>query len=342
MSTPTRTLRIGTRRSALATTQSEHVAAALRERLGVDTELVEITTEGDRSQASGVPLSQVESADSTVGVFVNALRDALLAGEVDVAVHSLKDLPTTPAESIALAAVPPREDPRDVVVARDGLTLGELPPGSRVGTGSPRRVAQIEALGLGVELVGLRGNVDTRIGKVRSGEYDAVVLARAGLARLGRLGDVTEVLDPIQVLPAPGQGALGVECRADDAETREALAALDDPATRAAVAAERATLATLEGGCSAPIGALAEVAEGETGPELWLRAVALSTDGALAVRKSASAPLGDDVVKWPQTAADLGDRLAAEMLDDGAGQLTGAPAGETHDPSARSAEVHNA
>ena len=148
-------------------------------------------------------------------MFVTALRAALLSGEVDVAVHSLKDLPTAPAEGIALAAVPQREDPRDVVVARDGLTLGELPAGSRVGTGAPRRVAQIEALGLGVELVGVRGNVDTRLGKVASGDLDAVVLARAGLARLGRADEATEVLDPLQVLPAPGQGALAVECRVD-------------------------------------------------------------------------------------------------------------------------------
>ena len=152
------------------------------------------------------------------GVFVSALRDALLDGRVDVAVHSLKDLPTTPADGIALAAVPLREDPRDVVVARDGLTLGELPVGSRLGTGSPRRVSQLAALGLGLELQGIRGNVDTRIRKVREGEVDAVVLARAGLARLGRLDEVTEVLDPLQMLPAPGQGALAVECRSDDAD----------------------------------------------------------------------------------------------------------------------------
>ncbi|MFC5728974.1 MULTISPECIES: hydroxymethylbilane synthase [Nocardioides] len=339
----TRVLRVGTRASALATTQSEHVAAALRDRLGVATELVEITTEGDRSQASGVPLSQ---AGASVGVFVSALRDALLTGEVDVAVHSLKDLPTYPADGIALAAIPEREDPRDVVVARDGLTLGELPPGSRVGTGSPRRIAQVEALGFGVELVSVRGNVDTRIGKVRSGEYDAVLLARAGLARLGRLDEATEVLDPLQVLPAPGQGALAVECRAEDDHTREALAVLDDPATRAAVTAERATLATLEGGCSAPIGALGDVVEGEEGPELWLRAVALSHDGARAVRNSASSPLGDDAATWPQVAADLGHRLATDMLADGAAALTpaaeSAPTGTPHHPSARSAEVHNA
>jgi hydroxymethylbilane synthase len=302
------TVRVGTRGSLLATTQSELVAGLVRDRLGRETELVEIATDGDRSQAAGTPLEQAGGT----GVFVSALREALLRGEVDVAVHSLKDLPTAPPEGIALAAVPPREDPRDVVVARDGLTLGELPAGARVGTGSPRRVAQLLALGLGLDVVGVRGNVDTRIGKVRSGEYDAVLLARAGLARIGRLEEVTEVLDPLQMLPAPGQGALAVECRADD-ELLAALAALDDRGSRAAVEAERAVLATLEGGCSAPIGALAEVVEGEDGEELWVRAIALSTDGALSVRMSAT---GD-----PYDAAGVGSRLAKEMLADGAGDL---------------------
>ncbi len=314
--TSTRTLRIGTRRSLLATTQSEQVAALVREHLGLATELVEITTDGDRSQQSGASLVGI----SSTGVFVNALRDALLAGEVDLAVHSLKDLPTYPAEGIALAAVPPREDPRDVVVARDGLTLGELPPGSRVGTGSPRRAAQLHALGLGLDVVPIRGNVDTRIDKVRSGECDAVVLARAGLARIGRLDEASEVLDPLQVLPAPGQGALAIECRADDTELVEALRDLDDPLTHAAVTAERSALATLEGGCSAPIGALAEVAEGDEGPELWLRAAVLSDDGALAVRRSASAPLAG-----PEEAAALGAELARELLAEGAGDLGTAP-----------------
>jgi hydroxymethylbilane synthase len=178
------TLRLGTRRSELATTQSSHVADLIRDRLGRDVELVEVTTDGDVSSA---PLAQLGGT----GVFVSALRDALLDGRVDLAVHSLKDIPTYPCEGIALAAVPTREDPRDVVVARDGLTLGELPTGSRIGTGSPRRAAQLHALGLGLEVVDIRGNVDTRIGKVRDGTYDAVVLARAGLARLGRLDEAT-------------------------------------------------------------------------------------------------------------------------------------------------------
>ena len=310
MSAPCDTIRIGTRASVLATTQSGLVAELLRERLGRDVELVEIATDGDRSQAAGTPLVEA----SSTGVFVSALRDALLDGRVDVAVHSLKDLPTYPADGIELAAVPAREDPRDVVVARDGLTLGELPVGSRVGTGSPRRAAQLHALGLGLDVVGVRGNVDTRIGKVRTGEYDAVVLARAGLARLGRLDEATEVLDPLQVLPAPGQGALGVECRSGDDLAKLVAEAIDDVAARAAVTAERAVLATLEGGCSAPIGVLAEVVEGEDGEELWVRAVALSLDGALAVRRSGSGATED--------AVGVGTRLAEEMLADGAAGLT--------------------
>jgi hydroxymethylbilane synthase len=303
-------LRLGTRRSLLATTQSGLVADLIRERLGREVDLVEITTEGD---TNGAPLATMGGT----GVFVSALRDALLRGEVDVAVHSLKDLPSGPAEGITLAAVPPREDPRDVVVARDGLTLGELPVGSRVGTGSPRRVAQLRALGLGVEIVGIRGNVDTRIGKVTSGAYDAVVLARAGLARLGRVDEATEVLDPLQMLPAPGQGALAIECRSDDTDLVAELARLDDHATRAAVTAERAVLATLEAGCSAPLGALAEVVEGEDGDELWIRAIALSPDGGLSVRMSTTGDVED--------AAGTGNRLASEMLADGAADLMEAP-----------------
>lgn len=306
------TLRLGTRRSALATTQSGHVADAIRERLGLEVELVEITTEGDVSQA---PLASLGG----VGVFVSALRDALLRGEVDLAVHSLKDIPTYPQDGITLAAIPPREDPRDVVVARDGLTLGELPAGSKVGTGSPRRAAQLHALGLGLDIRELRGNVGTRIGKVTSGELDAVVLARAGMARLGRLAEVTEVLDPLQMLPAPAQGALGVECRSGDADLIAALVQLDDPDTRARVTAERAVMSTLEAGCSAPLGALAEIAMGDetSDDELWIRAVVLSVDGALAVRGSASGK--------PSDADAIGRRLGLDLLADGAGELEAVP-----------------
>jgi hydroxymethylbilane synthase len=300
-------LRVGTRASLLARTQAGLVADALRRALRREVELVEVSTHGD---VSAEPLAQIGGT----GVFVSALRDALLRGDVDVAVHSLKDLPTAAHPDVTLAAVPQREDPRDVVIARDGLTLGELPAGARIGTGSPRRAAQLHALGLGFDVVAIRGNVDTRIGKVGSGEVDAVVLARAGVARLGRLDEVTEVLDPLQMLPAPGQGALAVECRKTDHElATQVRDGLDDPRTRAAVVAERAVLATLEAGCSAPVGAMAEIAEGDDGDELWLRAVALSGDGQVAVRRSATGPPGE--------AEKVGRTLAEEMLDDGASTL---------------------
>lgn len=305
-STTQRPLRLGTRASTLATTQSEQVAAMVRERLGRPVELVAVRTEGDVNRA---PLAQMGGT----GVFVSALRDALLERTVDLAVHSLKDLPTTPEAGIVLAAVPLREDPRDALVARDGLTLGEVPAGSRIGTGSPRRVAQLNALGLGLECVELRGNVESRIRRVTDGELDGVLLARAGLARIGRVDAITEALDPLQMLPAPGQGALAVECRTEDTDLLAALAVLDDPDTRACVTAERAVLATLEAGCSAPVGALAEVVEGEDGPELWLRATALSADGSLSVRNSTSGPVGD--------ATSVGTRLGQQLLDDGAAEL---------------------
>ncbi len=303
------TLRIGTRASALAQVQSNQVADLLTQRTGRETEQVLVSTEGDVNQR---PLTEFGGA----GVFVSALREALLEGEVDVAVHSLKDLPTAAAPGIALAAVPLREDPRDAVVARDGLTLGELPAGSTVGTGSPRRAAQLRALGLGLEVQPVRGNVGTRIGLVTDGKLDAVVLAYAGLRRVGLADQVTEVLDPLLMLPAPGQGALAVECRADEAELVEQLRqALDDPASRTAVSAERSVLAALEAGCSAPVGALAEVALGEGGEEVWIRAVAAAVDGTQIVKMSTSGAVDDPV--------GLGEALARDMIADGASALLG-------------------
>lgn len=304
-------LRLGTRASQLALTQSGHIADALRA-LGHEVELVHVTTHGDTSSAA---LAQLGGT----GVFVTALRDALLAGEVDLAVHSYKDLPTDPAPGLVLAAVPLREDPRDVLVARDGLTLGELPAGAHIGTGSPRRAAQLRALGLGHEVVPVRGNVDTRLGFVAKGELDAVVLARAGLARLGRLDEVTETLDPLQVLPAPAQGALAVECREGDLVA--VLGALDHPDTRTAVAAERSLLAALEAGCSAPVGALAELVDDDGGLAVFLRAVVVAVDGSDAVRLSATGPADD--------AVGVGRRLAAELLDLGAAELMGDRAPQT-------------
>ena len=307
------TLRLGTRRSALATTQSQWVADRLRA-LGHEVELVEITTEGDRDRTT--PLAQLGGT----GVFVTALRAALTEGRVDLAVHSLKDLPTGAHPATAVAAVPAREDPRDALVARDGLTLGELPAGATIGTGSPRRRAQLEALGLGLVVTDLRGNVDTRLRAVSEGRLDAVVLAAAGLRRLGRIDEATELLDPIQMLPAPGQGALAVEVRADDVATADAVAALDDADARACTTAERTLLARLEAGCTAPVGALAEVVEGMDGPELSLRAVVAAPDGTADLRRSL---VGD--VSQPGA---LGRSLAELLLDDGAADLMS----ETTDP----------
>jgi hydroxymethylbilane synthase len=305
-------LRMGTRASTLARAQSEAVAARLREALGDTVELVAVISEGDRSAA---PLSQIGGS----GVFVGAVRDALAAGEVDLAVHSLKDLPTVPDDRVLLAAVPVREDPRDALVARDGLTLAELPTGSTVGTGSPRRAAQLRALGLGVQVVEIRGNVDTRLAKVESGVVDAVLLARAGLVRLSRADEITETLDPLQMLPAPGQGALAVEVSASSAGLADDVrGALDDPDSRAAVAAERALLRALEAGCLAPIGALADVAEGDDGPEMWLRAVVVAPDGSSLVRLSA--------VGSTTGAQALGVALAQDLLAEGAGSLIREPA----------------
>ncbi len=311
-------LRLGTRRSALAVTQSRWVADRI-EKVAADAgrpvrvELVELVTHGDTSSA---PLASFGG----VGVFVNRLRRALADGEVDLAVHSLKDLPTGPEPGLVLAAVPVREDPRDVLVARDGLTLGELPAGSRIGTGSPRRAAQLRALGLGLEVVDLRGNVDTRLAAVAGGHLDGVVLARAGLVRLGREREATEVLDPLLMLPAPGQGALAVECRdpsvSGDAHDQAVLAAvtpLDDPVARTAVTAERRLLAALEAGCAAPLGALAEVVDGDTEPELSVRAVVAAVDGSVSLRRSLTGPVDD-----PEA---LGDALAAVLVEDGAADL---------------------
>lgn len=265
-------LRLGTRASALATSQSGWVARRLRD-VGRAVELVTVTTEGDTSRRS---LTEIGGT----GVFASALREALLGGRIDLAVHSLKDLPTAPAPGLVVAAVPEREDPRDVLVARDGLALRELPVGSVVGTGSPRRAAQLALARPDLQVRDIRGNVDSRIRMVRDGTLDAVVLARAGLARLGRLDDATDELDLDTMLPAAGQGALAVECRAADATLVADLAdLLDHPATRAAVTAERAALAALEAGCTAPVGALAVPADGKPGASLILHAFAALDSG---------------------------------------------------------------
>ncbi len=302
-------IRIGTRGSLLATTQ----AAVIRDALianGHPAELVTISTAGDRSSA---PIASLG-----VGAFTTALREAIDEGRVDAAVHSHKDLPTAHDPRFTVAAIPPRNDPRDALVARDGLVLGELPAGSLVGTSSPRRAAQLRALGLGLEIRPLRGNLDTRLNRVSSGDLDAIVVARAGLARLGRLDDVTETLDPVQMLPAPAQGALAVECRAGDSRLAAVLAELDDADTRAAVTAERALLAELEAGCSAPVGAIAEVVEsideeGRVFEELSLRGCVAALDGSEVIRASGIGTSG--------RARELGLSVAAELFELGAREL---------------------
>ncbi|MGA6209384.1 hydroxymethylbilane synthase [Nocardia testacea] len=315
--------RIGTRGSLLARTQAGDVRDALIA-AGQPAELVIVETPGD---LSADPVQEIG-----VGVFTSALRAELAAATIDIAVHSYKDLPTAGDDRFALAAVPPRQDPRDALVARDGLVLGELPPGAVVGTSAPRRVAQLLALGLGLEILPLRGNLDTRLRQVALGEFDAVVVARAGLARIGRLDAVTEALEPVQMLPAPAQGALAVECRADDTDLIELLAVLDDAATRTAVTAERALLAELEAGCTAPVGAIAEIVEsldddGRIVEELSLRGCAAALDGSDVIRAS--------TVGAPAEAAELGRALARELLELGAGELLAAGSGTAEPDLAR-------
>jgi hydroxymethylbilane synthase len=298
-------LRLGTRKSPMAMTQSGQVARLISGRTGTAVELVGLTTFGDVTRAE---LAQVGGT----GVFVSALRESLLAGDIDLAVHSLKDLPVGPVPGLLLGAVPPRDDPRDALVGRDGAKLADLRAGARVGTGSPRRAAQLRLLRPDIEPVPVRGNAGTRLGKVTSGELDAVLLACAGLARIGHLDAVSQVFEPEEMMPAPGQGALAVECRASDAALAELLASVDDPVSHRATSAERAVLAALQAGCSAPVGAYAAGTE-----LLHLTAVVAAVAGGSVVRASASGPAGE--------AARLGADVAAELLRRGAAQYMTVP-----------------
>jgi hydroxymethylbilane synthase len=305
MTAPSRTaapLRLGTRKSPMAMVQSQHVARLITERTGRGVELTGITTFGDVSRAD---LAQIGGT----GVFVSGLRTSLLHGDIDIAVHSLKDLPTAQPDGIVLAAVPSRDDPRDALAARDGAKLADLPPGAKIGTGSPRRAAQLLLLRPDIRPVPVRGNAGTRLARIETGEVDAVVLAYAGLARIGRLDAVTQVFDPDEMLPAPGQGALAVECRSDRPDLADLLACADDPATRAATTAERSLLAALQAGCSAPVGGYAAGTDG-----LRLRAVVVAADGETALRASAGGPADE--------AERLGREVAAELLRRGAGRYT--------------------
>jgi hydroxymethylbilane synthase len=293
----------------MAIAQSRQVADMITERTGRQVEIVGVTTLGDVSRAQ---LTQIGGT----GVFVSALREALLSGEVDLAVHSLKDLPTGPAAGIVLAAVPPRDDPRDALVARDGAKLADLPAGARIGTGSPRRAAQLLGLRADLRCVPIRGNANTRVGKVEDGELDGVVLACAGLVRIGFVSAITQVFEPEEMLPAPGQGALAVECRADERELAALLEAVTDQASMAAVTAERSLLEAREAGCSAPVGAYAAGLE-----QLQMRAAVMSTDGSRVLRARGAGPGAD--------AGQLGRALAAELLQSGAGDLISVPQAPT-------------
>jgi len=282
----------------------------ITERTGRAVEIVGVTTLGDVSRAQ---LTQIGGT----GVFVSALREALLGGQVDLAVHSLKDLPTGPAAGVTLAAVPPRDDPRDALIARDGAKLADLPPGARIGTGSPRRAAQLLGLRADLRCVPIRGNAGTRLGKVSEGELDAVVLAYAGLARIGHVGAITQVFEPEEMLPAPGQGALAVECREDDAELTALLQAVTDEPSMAAVTAERSLLEALEAGCSAPIGAFAGGSA-----QLRMQAAVMSPDGSRTLRAHGGAPAAN---AW-----QLGRDLAAELLRSGASDLISVSEGQAN------------
>ncbi|WP_158867564.1 hydroxymethylbilane synthase [Leifsonia sp. AG29] len=314
-------LRVGTRGSALAVAQTTAVAEAMARATGTDVELVTVTTHGDTSRES---LSELGGT----GVFATALRDALRADEVDIIVHSLKDLPTAPAPGLVVGAVPKRADARDALCARDDLTLETLPEGARVGTGSPRRVAQLTSQRPDLDVVDLRGNVDSRLGRVASGDLDAVVLAAAGLGRLGRLDAVTEYFSLSLMPTAPGQGALALEARSGDEQGRGAVAralrAVDHVTTNACAAAEREVLAGLQAGCAAPIGASALVDDGL----LFLTATVYRPDGTERLTAShAATPDSLGAAHLHEAAREVGARVVAELLQAGAGDL--APLGST-------------
>ena len=294
----------------MAIAQSTTVAEMLTARTGRAVEIVGITTTGDTSKAQ---LTQIGGT----GVFVSALRESLLAGEVDFAVHSLKDLPVGPASAIVMAAVPARDDPRDALVARNGAKLADLQPGARIGTGSPRRAAQLLLMRQDVKPVPIRGNAGTRLAKITSGDVEAVVLAYAGLARIGKLDVVSQVFETEEMLPAPGQGALAVECLASRSEVIELLSSIDDAESRAATDAERTVLATLQAGCSAPIGAYAAGID-----ELRLDAIVVAADGGAALRGSISGPAVAATRLGREMGADLLARGAARYTDVSAGHLS--------------------
>jgi hydroxymethylbilane synthase len=296
-------LRLGTRGSPLALAQAGQIARRLRAECGRPVVLVTVITSGD---ASAAPIEQL----GTTGVFTTTLREALLRGDVDLVVHSGKDLPTAPVPGLRIAAYPAREDPRDALVWPGGTSLDALPYGARIGTGSPRRAALLRATGRQLQVVPIRGNVDTRLRKLADGQVDALVLAMAGLSRLGLLHYPVTPLSPSLLMPAPAQGILAVECRTDDPVTAAQLSVLDHSPSRAAAVAERGFLAALGAGCSSPVGALAEVAaEATGGPEVRLSGVIAAPDGSAVVRAQMTGAAGDGEA--------LGRQLAQALLQEG-------------------------
>ena len=296
-------IRIGTRGSELATTQAGHVRDALI-RMGHEAELVIVKTEGDANRHD--PVEKIG-----IGVFTQALRHALREDVCDIAVHSFKDLPTAPEEDLVLAAVPQRVDPREVLVSRGNVPLAELPEGAKVGTSAPRRVSQLRSIRPDLEIRPLRGNIETRMGRVED-DLDAVVLARAGLDRTGRLDRAAESLDVDVLMPAPAQGALAVECRAADKRLALIVGRLDDAASRARATAERTILSVLQAGCTAPVAAHSEI--GEDG-QLELTAGVFALDGSRRLVESAA---GD-----PADAEDIGRSVAERLLEQGAHDVMG-------------------
>ena len=296
-------LRIGTRGSALALWQARSISEALRAIAGVQSELVIVKTSGDKFQQTSF------SEIGTKGVFIKELEDALLERRVDLAVHSMKDVPTDIPGGLTIAAICKRQDVRDALLSTTGASLDHLPAGARVGTSSLRRKSQLLYARSDLQILDLRGNVDTRIEKLKRGDYDAIVLAKAGLDRLGLSANITEVLSTDVCLPAAGQGAIGIEARAEDAESLEILSALNDGETRSGVEAERAVLAGLEGGCQVSIGVWGRMESGK----LVLEVAVLSPDGAQRMREKSSCA--------PEDAVALGERVAARMLDQGAAAL---------------------
>jgi len=296
-------IRIGTRGSMLAKWQAEFVRKKIFQVTGVDAEIVIIKTTGDKLQTAS--FAQIAGK----GVFIKELEEALLEEQVDLAVHSVKDIPTDVPSRLCFPVICRREDTRDCLIAAKGETLVTLRRGARVGTSSLRRQAQILHVRPDLDVRELRGNVDTRLRKVESGEYDAILLAKAGLDRLGWSNRISEILSQEICMPAVGQGALGVQARLKDSEIAEALAPLDDFETRQSIVAERSLLAALEGGCQVPLGAWARVERGE----LVLDAVVCSPDGKQHIRQRATAP--------PEQARELGTQMAQLLIDSGAREI---------------------